>query len=207
MSYHTYSNQRGSALIIGLIVAAVIVVGGVTAYFVTDGFGSNDSDDTQNSASTQQSPNSSQTQPQTATTKSQVGTMFADVVAGKYDVKCSFDDGTNTGTIYYSASGSDNVKMRFDTTSADYDGHVLRVDNTVYTWTDGQDTGTKLTVKPTAGDEKYSVDKYENDPGKYNLTCKNAGTLDASVFAVPSGVKFMDIGQYSGEAMGSAGAQ
>ncbi len=205
MSTHIRTNQTGSALVIALIVAAVLIAGGVAAYFLTDGFGrnaNNDETNTQANSTTTQTEQK-QPEPQTATSAAEVKSMFADVVAGKYDVKCTFDDGTNSGIIYYSARSSTDIKMRFDTTSSDYNGHVLRLDDTVYTWAEGQTTGTKLTVTPSAGDQNYSVDKYETDPGSYNLTCENAGTLAASIFAVPADVTFMDIGQYAGEAAGA----
>lgn len=196
--------QSGSALIISLVVAAVVIIGGVAAYVVTDGFGSNGSDDSKQSSNTD-STGSAENQPQTASSGAAVSAMFADVVAGKYDVRCTYQDDANSGTIYYSAGSSGDVKMRFDTTSSEYNGHVLRLNDTVYTWAEGQDTGTKLTVTPAESDDKYSVDKYKADPGKYNLKCENVGTLKASVFAVPSDVTFMDVGQFTDDMTSSGG--
>lgn len=96
--------------------------------------------------------------------------------------KCTFE----TGTVYLA-----NGKMRGDFQE---NSHMIVDGTTSYTWTDGQNSGFKMTFDPASveSDNTSTTNPAGMDYSKaYNYDCNN-WSLDATVFELPKDVKFQD---------------
>jgi hypothetical protein len=173
MSSHTEKNSRGSALVIALTVVAVLVIIGAIAYALLAKNGGSSLKNLFHKTIT-------------ATTADEVRTLLSDAKAGKYDVKCTYNIKSVESTLYI--KGDD--KMRVDTVITDKPGHVLRLDESVYLWAEGNPKGSRLPV--TKEDSDYTPDGFANKVEESKAKCQSVGSLDESLFAVPSDVEFED---------------
>lgn len=182
-SYSQNNRQRGSALVIILTIAVVLLTGGALAYvginqLNKEGKGIDVPLVGQKTI--------------TATTPETVKGLLTKAQAGEYDAKCTFtDDAGNQGTLYVEGE----KKMRVDTTISDKPGHVLRLDDKVYIWADGQDEGSLFPMREDKANSNYSAEKFADNVEKYKVTCKSVGSLDSSLFALPKGVNFVDVNE------------
>ncbi len=183
------NNQSGNALVIGLIIAAVVIVGGGAVYFATKKSSNNNSND--HKATSSKSEETSNKQP------ASYKTLLANAKAGKYDVKCTYSQGKNTGTFYV----RNDKKMRFETSTPKGMGYAIRLSNKTYVWNKGQSQGVLITdtSSSTKNNEKYSTEKYSKQPANYHLKCQIANNLSDSLFTPPSSVKFIDTSQYTSQ--------
>lgn len=113
--------------------------------------------------------------------------------------ECSFSmDEGSSGSVYV-ASG----KMRGDfTTTSDSQttlSHVLVDGQTSYLWMDGQNTGFKFTIDAADQPDGQSGQEGQanvNLDEKVDYSCK-PWIADSSVFALPQGVEFSDMSQFT----------
>lgn len=123
--------------------------------------------------------------------------------------KCTFSntagDVTSSGTVYI---GGGMLRGDFTTTGASAEqnnsGHFIVKDNTTYVWIEGLTQGFKSSFSGSVGNPNSQIDP--SAPGNYNCT---GWSVDSSVFGLPTGVSFTDVGAppVQGSAPGSAGAQ
>lgn len=107
---------------------------------------------------------------------------------------CQYTDPASGTVSKVSISGG---KMRGDFTTqvegTTTQGHMYTDGKDMYFWTDGSTTGFKssleTTVNPTGTTSAQSVDLDQN----YDYNCSPA-LVDASLFVLPTGVKFTDFG-------------
>lgn len=184
-SYLKNSNKSGSAMVIGLIIAAIVVIGGGAAFYIVKG-NSNNKD---NSATTQSSEAGAQPidENTVATTTKQIKPLLAGLKSGNYGVKCSFKDKDGNGTFYV----ANDKRMRFDISTKEATGHMIRKGDTIYVWSNGQKMGFKFSIdSKTAKEHKYDTDTYVEDANKYDLKCQKVANLSSALFALPNGIKF-----------------
>lgn len=172
-SYSHKNEQRGSALLILLAVAAVLVVAGAIAYLLLTGKGSvgNVFHSTI-----------------TATTPSEVKALLMDAKAGKYDAKCTYLLKSVENTLYMQG----DAKMRVDTVIEDKPGHFVRLGDSVYIWADGNPKGSKLPISDKNKDSQYTPDGFASKVEEYDIKCESVGRLSDTLFTLPSDVTFTD---------------
>jgi len=172
-------------VIIGVLAGVILVGGGV--YFVNQG----------NSTSAEGAA-SSEASTATATTAAPMS--LKDLIAQGVSEKCDFSDsdatsGAQTQGTMYVADG----KVRGDFT-ATVQGkamgtHMISDGTTMYTWIDGMGSGFKMSMtavaKPTdtaAPQQQHGFDS--NKKVDYHCT---PGSVDATVFTLPTSITFQDM--------------
>lgn len=192
------TNQNGNTLTIGLAIAAVVVVGGVGFFAATGGFSGSKSNPTVATDTSQQTKTNTATkkadvdESSTVTTNADIATLMTGAQSGGYGVKCMYQsDGTNG--IFY-ADGNDN--LRFDTTivmdKSSQVMYMIRKDDTIYMWSEGQNTGVRYPVSSGSTDsETYSASRYTEDAEKYHVSCQKVSN-PASLFEVPADFSWAD---------------
>lgn len=111
--------------------------------------------------------------------------------------KCTFTSGdasaSAAGTIYVN-SGKVRGDINTTVTGQAMVTHMIVSDNTSYIWIDGQTTGFKMSIDPSA--KPSGVPSNPNfDPNKpLNYDC-SGWTADSSLFNLPTNVKFSDFGK------------
>lgn len=193
--------QTGSVLVISLIIAAVLIAGGVTAYFVTDGFGGNsDSREATNDNKTfdesAEIDDSTKKVPDEATGTDTM-TLVKAAINGGDSIKCTAkykdDDGKHHIVTEY-IKDKDHIRLEIRSDMGLINTLMLK-QKTSYTWLDGMKSGTKASMG--GGDNKTAEEQWQEfsddakkdgDDGS-NLSCKKA-SLSNPLFAIPKGVKF-----------------
>lgn len=178
-------------LIIGVIILLIAASGGY--YYMTQ----------------QASTSSDKDTPEVSTTtEKEVSGMMSlkDIMALGRSQKCTFEysnaeTGTTTGTSYISGK---NVRTDFTITNPEspmIEGGMIMVDSTMYTWTNQEKKGVKMTItesmeesveeemKDTEWNKEYMSPDEELD---YNCSGWNE---DHSVFAPPADIEFMDLSE------------
>lgn len=165
------AKQTGSTHLIVLVVAVLVIIGGIGAYLATGGF----------------------KKTVTATTPTEVKALLASARAGDYDAKCTYENkeadsdalivATGPSTLY--VSGAD--KMRMDTEVSGKNTHMMQLDDSMYMWADDNDKGSKFPIT----DSSDSANEFAEDAEKNQLKCESAD-LDASMFELPSNVTFTE---------------
>lgn len=188
--YVNYMKQL--PLIIGIIIVLLVGVGG-GYYYMTQ----------------QASTSSEKDQPETTMTeeKETNGMMsLKDIMALGRSMKCTFeyssaDTGMTSGTSYVSGK---NVRTDYtitDTENKTTNGGMIMLDSTMYTWTNQEKKGVKMTIteemqdsvqeeiQDTEWNNQYMSPDEELD---YNCTAWNE---DPSIFAPPADIEFMDLSE------------
>jgi len=178
----SYLKQRGSALVILLSVAAVLVVAGAIVFVLMS-----KKDGDFSLASTFH-------RTITATTASEVRTLLTDAKAGKYDAKCTYLLKSVESTLYVKGDS----KMRVDTAIADKPGHFVRIGDSMYVWADGNPKGSILPISDDNEDGEYTPDGFASKVEEYNVKCESVGHLSESLFTPPPNVTFTDFKIRSG---------
>ena len=184
--------MKQSPLIIGIIILLLLVLGG-GYYFMTQRASTTDD---------QEIP-----EKQASMDKETSGIMsLKDIMALGKSMKCTFeythaDTGKTAGTSYVSGK---NVRTDFtitDTENKTTQGGMIMVDSTMYTWTDQDKKGMKMTItedmeksvqeeiKDTEWNQEYMSPDEDLD---YNCTGWNE---DHSIFAPPADIEFMDLSE------------
>lgn len=108
--------------------------------------------------------------------------------------QCSFsDDVGNKGTVYVADK---KIRGDFSTTVENNttNGHMIVNENTAYLWIDGQTTGYEMSmdvVNKAAGTNINTASQIDLDK-KIDYDCKS-WNVDASVFILPTDIKFTDL--------------
>lgn len=179
--------KQGKALVIISAIVGALIIGGVVAYFMTDGFGTQKSNGTNGSSEQNQTQSSQQTDKPTTGFEA----LLASAKTGKFDVKCTYEQNGDKGTFYVRGENT----MRFDAVSSEGTSHAIKTDNTLYVWSGSESTGMMFVDTDTSSADNeadYSIDKYEDDSAAYNLHCENVGKLNNSLFTPPNNIEFID---------------
>jgi hypothetical protein len=166
--------------IVYLAVGAIVVLGGGYWYFSSSNAGDTMAGDIMQGDSRMQN----------------VGSTFAAILAGGQNVQCdySFSDGTNqsSGRVYV-ADGGERLRGDFTITApTTMEAHMIRDGGHNYIWSsmmEGQ--GMKMTVTAENRNTLFDTDE-AGIPDDVNYNCA-PWSVDASVFALPTGVEFMDM--------------
>ncbi|OGF83052.1 hypothetical protein A3B18_02575 [Candidatus Giovannonibacteria bacterium RIFCSPLOWO2_01_FULL_46_13] len=164
--------------IIWIVIAVAVIVAG--AYFML-GKG-------EESPNTSQETNNQDTQKMS--TKSSIKNLMAQGGSQKCTVKTAVENSFSEGTIYVGEG-----KMRGDFTSVSggqsMKSHMITDQSNIYVWTDSMDQGFKMAANAdTAGDGGNSG---VNVNQEIEWDC-DPWSVDSSVFSLPSGIKFMEMG-------------
>lgn len=178
MKIQSLRNQSGAAHLALIIVAVLLVVGGIGAYILTNG-------SKNNGGLTSLNPFTSKS----ATTSTEIKAMILDAKAGKSKVSCDYTDDSGKASAIYIA-GSD--KMRVDTTINKNPGHMLWLGDKAYIWADGNNKGSYLPATKSSDTTSAQTDKFANDVAKYKMSCRTVSKLDDSIFKLPENVTFTD---------------
>ena len=138
-------------------------------------------------------------QDQASSSESSAKKSLKDLIGLGQSQQCSFSmDEGSSGSVYV-ASG----KMRGDfTTTSDGQttvSHMLVDGQTSYLWMDGQDTGYKFSIDAADQPEGQSGQEGQANMDldeKVDYSCK-PWSVDSSVFALPQGVEFSDMSQFT----------
>lgn len=139
----------------------------------------------------------SQTENQTAqSSESSASTpkSMMELMASSSSMKCAYSDSGNQGEFYFSSG-----KARGDfSVSGGQKAHMIFADQTSYFWMDGAAQGFKSKIdsaQPTSGASGGTGSGQGVDPNKkLNYSC-SPWSADASFFAAPSSVQFLDTGE------------
>ncbi len=135
-------------------------------------------------------------QPTTQSDTSSQPQTLKNLIAYKGSQKCTFTSSTSnsssSGTVYVS-----NGQMRGDFVShaqgGTYESHMIVKDNTSYVWGTGMPGGFKMSFDAMSssgqGNNSGAVDP--NAPVNYSCS---AWSADASLFVLPAGIQFNDLG-------------
>lgn len=178
MLYSRKDPQRGSAIVIALVVAAVVITAGAIGYVL---FSKSQGRDVDLGALTHKTI--------TADTSDEIKTLIQNVRNGDYDAKCTYSDDNGDSTLYLSGA----TKMRIDTTIEDKPGHIIRLDDAGYIWADSQSEGSKLPFTDEKKDSKYSPETFASKVDENNLKCQSVSKLSESLFTLPTDVNFVDV--------------
>lgn len=108
---------------------------------------------------------------------------------------CTYTTESGSGKVYVAGG---KVRGDFETKTEDLTlkSHMIVKDNTSYIWTDGQNTGFKMTFD-TASEPAPTIDKGDSSTANsgfdmgtdYNYSC-NSWNTDASMFDLPEEISF-----------------
>lgn len=176
------NKQDGVAHLALLVVAILVVVGGIGAYILTKGSKKNDS----NNPGTSQQSMMPFTQ-KTANTPEEMKSMMTAARNGNYAAKCTFTDDSGNASYIYIAKD----RMRVDTTINKKAGHMVWTTDKAYIWADGDTKGSILPVTNESSSSQQT-DKFADSAAKYKMSCQTQKQLDDSLFKIPTNVKFTD---------------
>jgi hypothetical protein len=170
-------------LIIGLVVGAVVAVGG--GYFLM----------TQRSASS--SPNAAVIEEGSGAQAGMYRGSLTDLAARGGSWKCTVDAQADTGAGQAASSGTtyvsgDKVRADFTTTVQGYgsvDSHLIVAGGYSYSWSSMMPQGIKTQVTATAGGGAATSGQGADAHQSYAYDCQ-PWTADASLFAVPTDITF-----------------
>ena len=162
------------------IVAVLLLAGGVGGYFA---FGR---------SSSSPSSNSSEAANTTPAQDSMQKKSLKDLMGLGTNQQCTFKDATgNGGTVYVSGT-----KVRGDfastTNGTSISSHMVSDGKTTYMWMDGQTQGFKTSLDAVAQPDLTAKQQPAVDVNQQlDYNC-GAWTVNASVFALPTGIDFID---------------
>lgn len=187
-SKHTIPLVQNKQAIIGIVAAAIILLGagGVFLY-------------SKNKPAAEPSSTTTVTQVTKTPSESMMSASLKDLFAGGKTSQCTFDVkgaiGETKGTVYVAdtkAYGEFGTTTNGKTTTT----HLIRNADTFYVWGDSIPTGMKMTmsVDEMASKMQGSAQYKDLDPNqKTDYKC-SGWTVDSSVFVPPSNIKFTDLG-------------
>lgn len=126
-----------------------------------------------------------------------VVTSIKDAINQKLTLTCEFTDQTGATTKSYIKNGAVRVSS---VGSNDQTSEIVIKDKKMYMWDDKKKEGFVYTIPDetensqakSTGQDVVSVDSYLNMIDKYKDSCK-VSTVDDSLFAIPTNVKFQDM--------------
>lgn len=171
--------------IIGLVIA-IVVIGGGAWYFTSHPGAAPGTSGTEGSVSAENG----------------TGTFAALMALGgskKCEVTVTTPESPATGTVYVSGTDvrSDVVAKPANAGGKEITAHMIKSGDYIYSWTDMMPQGVKMKVTAAAGTNGQSNGGYDAN-AQVEYSC-SAWIPDASKFAVPSSVTFME---FSGGAAG-----
>ena len=121
----------------------------------------------------------------------------------------TFEDISQEGTIYF--AGEDKIRGDIKVNMPEAENkmtHFIKDGEKQYVWTDDQPTGIVMTISKEE-EEKLKEQASESDQGvdmnmKVNMKCKK-WSPSSSVLTPPSNVKFQDLSEMMGAALGGSG--
>lgn len=173
-----------SKTILGVI-AAVVVVSGVTGFVLTR------PDAETSSSKTATSSRSEQTKTQSSD-ESKSGPLSEFLAAGD-EKKCTYSDERGSGTMYFSKG-----RLRNDIQSSKdgktSEGHMIVTEAVQYIWFDNQQSGLKFAFSKTDANPQAANQGGLDATATYSFRCSSwAG--DESFFVPPSNITFTDLTQ------------
>ena len=184
-----YNFDMSKGVIIGIVVVALVGVGGFFLY---------------------QSANTGDTASVSITGEDgevEVNGSFADLLNSGKSYTCTFEtldkSGTgSTGTVYVTADG-DKMNGDFTYTQADgasFDGGVIRDGEYNYVWTSMQEQGIKTKIDPendtifgtTGAEDETDTNAGLSDGQEVGFNCK-VWAEDDSMFVPPSDIEFLEV--------------
>ncbi len=128
----------------------------------------------------------------TAVTPETAATNLKSLIAKGVAQSCTYTNEGMSASVYISGG---KVREDFDVTVDDkvMKSHVIVMDNTIYSWSDGQTMGMKMSYDPnaTAPPEAVSSDSSESFDANADMDYKcSAWVVDNSKFTLPSNVTF-----------------
>lgn len=188
--------ESGKSIVIGLVIAAVVVVGGAAAYIATDGFGMSDAGDTlsKNSSKDETNDKSEVAKDTPLAQANDIDTLLEEATLGKARIKCTFTHEGAFNTMY--AKGVASLRFDIDSPEAGFI-HLIKQDDVIYSWSkdsrDGviipSDDGIDSEKGPTAADIE-KLKSQEDRPA--DLRCERFDASD-SLFTPPVEVQFMNM--------------
>jgi len=162
--------------IIGVVVLAVVVLGG--AWYLSGMHGASGA------------PGSA-----TGTAGSDSGTgTFATLMALGGSLECQVTvttaQGPSTGTVYVS-DGNVRSDVSAETSAGAMMAHMIKADDTIYSWTDAYPQGVKMAYQPSAPSSGNTQGGYDPN-AQVQYSCA-PWAADASKFVPPADVTFMDM--------------
>lgn len=205
----SHTSQSGIALTaIIIIIVAILAIGGGAAYFLTDGFGTNKSNGSSNNSKTDSSNDddgNNNNQNKQQSNKSATGTdtlpLVKAAVEGRATVKCvsntKVDDKYAVATMYIKDKDNIRLNIRSDMGTLNT---LLKDQAYSYTWSEGQDRGTKFaTSNDTRNIEeqwKENLEDAENNSNLQGISCEQIAVSD-ELFVIPKNITFSDASRYS----------
>jgi hypothetical protein len=172
---------KNKGLVIGIVVILLLVVG----YFLMNKKGSSTT------------PGTSSLTPDGTTESKSLKDLLTAGIAQKCTYSSTDEDGSTEGTSYISGGkvrGDFSVVSSGKTTKS----HMISDGKTSYIWTDGEETGFKMTVEETDTQETDSSQTPTQGAAgwddKFDYKC-SAWVTDGSYFTPPSNVKFTDFSE------------
>lgn len=192
------SQQSGSVLIIAVITALVLVVGAGAAYYVTDGFGQNKTEEKDDKVTKVDKQAVKDEQTNKSATGADTLPLVKLALDGQGSVECVskaiINDKHTVSTMYI--KDENNILMRIRSDSGTLNS-LFKDKTHSYTWSEGKDRGTKA---PLNKDDRSVEDQWQEnlDDAKTDtdqISCKQTAVKN-SLFKVPSSVTFSDISKY-----------
>lgn len=171
-------------LIIGVVVGAVLVVGGVSAYFLTK------DNDSSNQQATQQTQ-SQENQQSTGTSNTNIRALLA---KGE-NQKCTFSNADGSGTMYFT-SGKMAADFTVTSNGETRNGKMIIMNDQQYFWETSSNRGVKLAFTSSTS-EQSSEQNTESSSGldtntNFDFNC-TSWQVDNSLFTPPTNVEFIDL--------------
>jgi hypothetical protein len=174
--------------IIGIVIAVIVVLGGVGLYFM-------------NKSSTSDTSTQESTTNVTTDTSSSNRASLRSLMGLAKNQQCTFTDNESgsEGTVYVT-----NDKMRGDFTAISegetIGSHVIIIGEDMYLWMDGSGDGYKSSISDTENADE-EAGQQERDTESSGLDINNEVTykcqpwvVDASKFELPQDINFRDLG-------------
>ncbi len=164
------------------IIGAIVVIALVVYFAMANKGPKNEESNTQ---PTSQNDSSNDTDTQTGTQKNSLKGLL-----GMNAQQCTYSEGQSQGTVY-TANGKARMDITSVTNGVSASSHAIIQDNTYYGWVDGQTNGFKFsTAKSASGSAGSNQNVDVNKEVDYNCS---GWTVDATKFALPANITFMDM--------------
>lgn len=121
-----------------------------------------------------------------------------DLMAKGKPLQCEITQDNVKSKFYFADK---NIRTNFVTTVDNKDniGHMILVDNTTYTWMDGETKGFKMTTSPELNNEGQTNaqnNEQVNLDAKVDYVC-SSWSKDKSYFELPAGIEFTDLSSFT----------
>lgn len=183
--------KSGSALVITLVVAGLLLAGGAAAYVATDGFGGQESQDV-----TSQQESSEEVEAETeaeANESESPTTLIRNALEGGDAVACTFMQNGHAGSAFIT---SDN-NFRVDAESDEGMAHMIKQGDSAYMWVEGESEGFEFSGEAYNENfdenfDSFNPEEFEESAEASNVAdidCERA-QMDQDRFELPDNVNF-----------------